>query len=161
MAVGVLDPVLAADHNQPETSYTPALTATTTSPTLGSGSVVAGRYYQDPITGMVDVNIRITFGTSGTNAGSGTYLVSLPIAIDRLTTGTTLGTGDVVGSGMIRDDSAVATGSRQVTCYSSSTTTVTMGLGDGTSSAVASAAPFAWAASDSISLCLRYPGVLP
>lgn len=59
-------------------SYTPALTATTTNPTLGTGSVVQGKWTRQGrmITGFV----TIFFGTSGATAGSGTYNVSLPVA---------------------------------------------------------------------------------
>lgn len=60
-------------------SYTPALTATTTNPTLGSGSTASGRYakVQRTVFGTFD----ITFGSSGVAAGSGTYLISVPTNI--------------------------------------------------------------------------------
>lgn len=61
-------------------SYTPALTATTTNPTLGSGSSAVGDYAQD--NKVVVGNFEITFGSSGVAAGSGTYLVSLPVNAD-------------------------------------------------------------------------------
>jgi hypothetical protein len=60
-------------------TYTPTLTATTTSPNLGSGSVVRGKYTRGA-GGMVHVAWRIAFGTTGTASGTGQYLVSLPIA---------------------------------------------------------------------------------
>jgi hypothetical protein len=60
------------------TTYTPALTATTTSPTLGTGSAAAGRYIR--IGKTVHFFASITFGSSGVAAGSGTYQVSLPVS---------------------------------------------------------------------------------
>lgn len=56
------------------TAYTPTLTAATTNPTLGSGSVT-GAYRQRGKT--VQGRVRVAFGTSFT-AGSGTYYISLP-----------------------------------------------------------------------------------
>lgn len=59
-------------------SWTPALTAVTTNPTLGTASSTVGRYIK---VGKTIIGWgRITFGTSGTNAGSGTYKLSLPVA---------------------------------------------------------------------------------
>lgn len=59
------------------TSYTPVLTASTTNPTLGTGSTVIGSYVQ--IKNVVIYRFYIGFGTSGVNAGSGFYYVSLPV----------------------------------------------------------------------------------
>lgn len=57
-------------------NYTPALTATVTSPNLGAGSVVNGRWIQ---TGhRVHAYGRVIFGT-GSTAGTGSYLLSLPV----------------------------------------------------------------------------------
>lgn len=61
----------------PWTTYTPTLTASTTNPTLGSGSTVFGSYSQ--VGKIVTVKFMFIFGSSGTNAGSGTYRVSLPV----------------------------------------------------------------------------------
>jgi hypothetical protein len=60
------------------TSYTPALTASGTNPTLGSGSVATGKYKQ--IGKTVFGWAKIAFGTSGVSAGSGILRISLPIA---------------------------------------------------------------------------------
>jgi hypothetical protein len=59
-------------------AYTPALTADTTNPTLGTGSEVTGRYVQ--LGKLVIGEARIIFGTSGAAAGSGAYRVSLPVS---------------------------------------------------------------------------------
>jgi hypothetical protein len=71
---------LAARHNEFEgawPSYTPALQAATTNPTLGTGSLVSGKYTRigRTITGWA----KIKFGTSGAAAGSGSYRVTLPV----------------------------------------------------------------------------------
>lgn len=73
------------------TSWTPALTAATTNPTLGTGSSVDGRYFQ--IGKLVIASFTIQFGTSGFSAGSGEYRVSLPVAADttNLTAGAPMG----------------------------------------------------------------------
>lgn len=58
---------------------TPTITATTSNPNLGSGAVRRGKYTRGP-GGMVHYAFRISFGTSGSSAGSGQYLIDLPIA---------------------------------------------------------------------------------
>lgn len=74
-------------------SYTPALTASTTNPTLGAGSSASGTYlqYGHKIGGEGD----ILFGSSGVVAGSGSYAVSLPVACTAaaVTNGTSMGSG--------------------------------------------------------------------
>jgi hypothetical protein len=60
--------------------YTPTWTASTTNPTLGS-TTIAGRWRKlDSSTCMVQINIVITTGGAW-NAGSGTYIFSLPAGI--------------------------------------------------------------------------------
>lgn len=71
------------DQMQTWTNYTPALTASTTNPTLGSGAVTDGHYMvvgDGTAHGIVYAYGEIIFGTSGTAAGTGNYIVSLPIA---------------------------------------------------------------------------------
>jgi hypothetical protein len=72
------------------TSYTPALTASTTNPTLGTGSITTGKYIK--IGRTVIGWFIIYFGSSGTAAGTGTYQVSFPVtpaasATDHITIG--------------------------------------------------------------------------
>ena len=84
-------------------SYTPMLvvndgTATSaptsgTNPTLGTGSVQLGRYFQ--LGSSVIANFVIQFGTSNVNAGSGAYRVTLPVPC----TGTANSNRFVLGSG--------------------------------------------------------------
>ena len=57
------------------TIYTPVLTASTTNPTIGNGSIT-GRYVN--IGATIIGEIRIVAGTAGFNRGLGAYSVSLP-----------------------------------------------------------------------------------
>lgn len=59
-------------------SYVPTLTASTTNPTLGSGSVASATY---KISGnQVFYDFLIQFGSSGVNPGSGYYRPTVPLA---------------------------------------------------------------------------------
>ena len=124
------------------TSWTPALTASTTNPTLGTGSTTVGEYLQ--IGKLVFATFTIAFGSSGVNAGSGDYRISLPIAAN--TNARNLG-----GTLSINDNS---TNIVRIACplfYVNSTTislridsTVTGGY------TVTHAVPWAWAALDGL-----------
>jgi hypothetical protein len=59
----------------PWTTYTPVLTASTTNPVIGNGSIT-GRYVS--IGATIIGEIRIIAGTSGFSRGLGAYSVSLP-----------------------------------------------------------------------------------
>lgn len=72
---GVSGTTLAADHAAWGT-YTPVWAATTTSPTLGNGTI-AGRFLQ--IGKTVHFSIKITIGST-TTLGSGNYQFGLPAA---------------------------------------------------------------------------------
>ena len=117
-----------------------------TNPTLGSGSAVEGHYIQ--LGKLVQTWGSITFGTSGTNAGSGTYFISLPV--------TAVSTSPrAFGSVAIYDSSAdrffVAT------AYYSSTTVFRIALGETAGQSIATESrPMAWAASDVIIFQLAY-----
>ena len=58
-------------------TWTPTLTASTTNPTLGTGSSQTGRY------GRVNKSVygqgQISFGTAGVAAGNGFYYISIPV----------------------------------------------------------------------------------
>lgn len=62
-------------------TYTPTWTASTTSPTLGTGGFVEGKWIR-VFPRMVFVYFRIFTGTTGFTIGSGTYRISLPFAMD-------------------------------------------------------------------------------
>lgn len=125
-------------------TWTPALTASTTNPTLGTGSTAAGRYGR--IQKTVFGNCRIFFGTSGTNAGSGFYFVSLPV--------TAQASGVPAGSGWIYDSSTGLV--RHVAIALDSTTRASLYLENATNYAVGAANPWAWAASDQIQFSFEY-----
>lgn len=63
--------------SEPWSTWTPVITADTTAPTLGVASVATGRYQR--IGRIVTGYFTVLFGTSGTNAGAGSYRFSLPV----------------------------------------------------------------------------------
>jgi len=68
------------------TAYTPALTASTTNPTLGSSTLI-GRYkLLDSKTLVVHIHLQVTTGGAW-NAGSGNWQFSLPSGNAKNTTG--------------------------------------------------------------------------
>ena len=127
-------------------SYTPILTAATTNPTLGSGSVVSGRY-------VIDAGRRCTywgqvqFGTSGVNAGSGQYFISLPFPA--ATSGPAF---PGLGSANVRDNSVPDI--RNGTSYlAASSTSLSIIASDST---VSSTFPWVWAAQDYLAWSITY-----
>lgn len=125
-------------------SYTPALTASTTSPTLGTGSTASGAYMQSQkwVTGRA----TIQFGTSGTAAGTGTYYVSLPV--------NAASTNTIMGKGSIFDSSAAD--HRPVIVVYQSATTALLRYSGTTTYVAANNAPWTWAASDYIQIEFEY-----
>jgi hypothetical protein len=125
-------------------TWTPALTASTTNPTLGTGSTASGRYGR--IQKTVFGQLLIQFGTSGTAAGTGFYFVSLPVTAQAL--------GPTVGSGYILDNSTSLL--RHVVAVLDTTGRMALWLENTTSFAVGAGNPWAWAASDSIRIDFQY-----
>jgi len=124
-------------------TYTPSLTAATTNPTLGTGSVAQGWWNWEPGS-SISLNFFIKFGTSGLNPGSGTYSVSLPPGI---TSSNVYGTGHVaVGSIQIADSSSGAFQPGSVFVPPSSTTLGLVGTAP-----VSNSSPWTWAAGDYLS----------
>lgn len=134
-------------------SWTPVVTASSVNPTLGTGSVAAGRYAQ--VGKTVHATAFVQFGTSGVAAGTGTYAFSLPVTID-----TSANRNGVVGMAYFQDSSTTFTGLGIVLAGASSGTAViqyqpnnnTTGL----ATTLGAAAPWAWAASDTIRFNLTY-----
>lgn len=136
-------------------SWTPTIVGSTTNPTLGTGAIQEGFYCQ--VGKLVVAQAYIVFGTSGVNAGSGEYSISLPLSAD-----TSTNRNHVSGTFYASDASAsvvlstglVMTGT---TTYSGngrlfySATYPTGGL-----TSVASTAPWTWAASDSLRALVIY-----
>lgn len=120
-------------------SYTPALTAATTNPTLGTGASATGTYIQ--IGKTVHFRAVIKFGTSGVAAGSGTYQISLPV-----TAAAFLSPADRIGGADLNDNSAGAAYIGSLSPVDTSKVSLRVhGAGTATH-----AVPFAWAASDQI-----------
>jgi hypothetical protein len=129
------------------TAYTPVLTATTTNPTLGTSSIAAGLYVK--MGKIVVVNFRIIFGSSGVDAGSGEYRISVPFNM--------LNVGNLLPSGVVwlYDVSAGVSkmaGAFRATATPSSTFLI---RGEAVLS-VGNATPWTWAAGDTIAGTLTY-----
>jgi hypothetical protein len=129
-------------------AYTPALTAATTNPTLGTGSTQQGRYVQ--IGKFVHAEVFIGFGTSGTAAGSGIYSISLPVA------GNQQAQAVVIGDGLIK----CAGLSTFVETLYNTTTTATVryctAAVNGTLTTVTHAVPGAWTINDQLIVSFTY-----
>jgi hypothetical protein len=128
-------------------SYTPVLTAATTNPTLGTGSNSTARYLK--VGRLVIYTFSITFGTSGTAAGSGEYRVSLPFG-----RASSSSPPADFPPGMVRLFDSSASATAIVPARMIATTNFIMQYpstwpATGTST-VNQAAPWAWDASDSI-----------
>lgn len=133
------------------TAYTPALTAATTDPTLGTGSAQVGKYRR--IGSLVTVQGKITFGTSGAAAGAGAYRIGLPFTL-LSTTG-----NSPVGSALITDNSGAVSAWVALTASGSTLYAVMrypLTWPTGTLTVVGSAAPWTWANLDDISFALTY-----
>jgi hypothetical protein len=133
--------------------YTPTLTSTGVSPTLGTGSVQAGRYTANGST--VKGWARITFGTSGVNAGTGTYLVSLPLP-QRTASAGNPPNHRALGAIFLTDASAGIHYAGTTFTPSSNSVSVGMLATGAANGLVTSAVPFAWAASDNIWVQFEY-----
>lgn len=75
------------------TPYTPVLSSSGTAPSLGNGSTRLGHFQR--VGDQVHYEFDITFGSSGSSNGSGTYTVSLPFTMDKTALGTTGSVGRV------------------------------------------------------------------
>lgn len=124
------------------TSYTPALTASGSNPTLGTGSAAQGAYLR--VQKLCIARFFIQFGSSGTGAGSGTYYVSLPT--------NSAGYGGTIGVGSLTDNSV--TDIRQATYRTQDATKVVI-LCEGANYAT-DAVPWTWANNDSLDGLLVY-----
>lgn len=133
------------DMLQEPAAWTPALTASTTSPTLGdTGGTVGWHVLQGRLCQFWG---RATFLGSGITAGSGSYRVSLPFDADTAIhlAGTETGNGDSIGHGHARDSSDAAnTSTFGLSLHSASVAQLVASAG-GT---VNPAAPFVPAAGD-------------
>jgi hypothetical protein len=131
-------------------SYTPTLTASTTDPTLGTGSTATADYILRQ--GFVKVRFFFQFGTAGVAAGSGTYQISLPtgLGIDA-----DWASQYPIGLARIRD-SSVPTIAFDWRCVTDLSFADKITIKNDTGGAVTSSVPWTWAASDSIQGVAEY-----
>lgn len=127
------------------TPYTPTLTAVTTNPTLGTGSVVEGSYQQ--VGKKVVARANIKWGSTGLAVGSGRYRVSLPV------TAKSLATGNHLGSSMCYDNSLDAYWDGICLIGSADYTKVEL---VSLNNNVSSSGPIPWASSDRIEITITY-----
>lgn len=133
------------------TAWTPVLSATTTPPTLGTGSSVAGRYTQRGKT--VHGWGAIAFGTSGVSAGNGTYSVAPPV-VARESSAVVPNVNLIVGSAMLRDHS---TGIKTLASLNlSGANWIFRAYDGGGTNAVDNDAPWVWAAEDTLEFEFMY-----
>lgn len=139
-------------------SYTPTLTASTTSPTMGANSSLTGYYKR--LGRRVEGYAVIVFGDSGVSAGSGYYGLSLPVVpVDR---------NQPIGIGYVFDQSAnsrflVASAAISTPLWAASTkkciivtsNATNEGFGTG-QNPVGAATPWTWAENDQIIVNFNY-----
>lgn len=130
------------------TAWTPAVTASVTPPTMGTASSLTGKYYQDGK--LVVAKFTIVFGSSGVAAGSGNYRISLPVNA----TTTNPDTGCIV---RLNDSSATAAALTSAQILSATTFQLLYDATlHGTQTLVGAAAPWTWAAGDSLNGTVIY-----
>lgn len=138
--------------------YTPVLSAVTTPPTLGTGSVIQGYYYK--IFDQIYTWGHFRLGT-GFTAGSGVYTITLPFKVKTLLPiSTNLGGTPIIGNGHLWDESSAVAGGRQpVTVQLRTDQTAMFGIRMNSGAAareVTNAGPIVWAVDDGIKWSARY-----
>jgi hypothetical protein len=135
-------------------SFTPVLTASTTNPTLGSGSSAVGEWRYLDNGDWIVYQGKITFGTSGVGAGSGTYRISLP-----KTTGS-FGASPIFGKALMSDSSSTGNMNANMICDTAGVSFLTVYItqvASGGANFATNTFPWVWAASDSITWSIMYP----
>lgn len=132
-------------------TYTPALEASTSNPTLGTGSTTTADWHLN--NGMMTVGFTIQFGTAGAAAGSGTYRVTLPSGFDL---DADWQDNRALGQAFANDSSASQFYFFFIRASSSNPSTVVFGTSASPMAAVTNAAPMTWAANDYIRGSFRY-----
>lgn len=127
------------------TAWTPALTATSVNPTMGTGSSVAGRYCQHGK--LVEGWGRITFGTASAAAGTGQYLINYPVT-------PTSANQHVMGTAVLLDNSA-STFNLGIVYTNADTISMRIAI-TGTALVVANNAPWTWANNDALYFEFKY-----
>lgn len=128
-------------------TYTPALTAATTNPTLGTGSTATARYTLRNGK-WCDVCGIIAFGSSGAAAGSGQYFISLPF-----TTANDMTVGvQYFGNSYLRRNTGPAI-AQAMTYAAPGASTLSLVANNAT---VTNAAPWAWSNVDYIGFSITF-----
>lgn len=142
----------------PLQSYTPQLLATTTNPTLGTGGFIRGFYYK--IFNQIFTWGEFRFGTASINAGTGIWSITLPFAANTLIgANDTPARGQLLGSGLVWDDSSGSTRQPVITQLRTSTEMefgTIMGTGN---DLVTATTPITWAINDGMFWNARYQGL--
>jgi hypothetical protein len=131
-------------------TYTPAVTASTTNPTLGTSNVASARYTLRN-GNWCDVRGVVKFGTSGVSAGSGAYSITLPFTSNANISAGNIGTGGVY----LFDSSGPAAASGTVFLVNSASTFSMLA----NTNQVAGVQPWTWAANDYMSFTFTYETV--
>jgi hypothetical protein len=127
-------------------AYTSTLTATTTNPTLGTGGIAEGRWTLKNGK-WCTVRGTIKFGSAGTNAGSGQYLIALPF-----TSSASISNGvSNCGQGVVRAAGSLS----QIIFYCTTSATSMAGITPSGSN-LTSGTPGAWTLNDYISFSFTY-----
>lgn len=128
-------------------NYTPALTAVSVNPSLGSGATVYGRYAQS---GSFVVAQAVFVVGTGPSAGSGAYEVSLPVAASAAYPNLA-----IIGSGLYF---SAGTAFNVILAWfnSSSRAKVQLPLGANSGFQVSDSNPHTLAVNDAISLTMTY-----
>lgn len=134
--------------------WTPVLLASTTNPTLGTGGSTAGKFVQ--VGKLVVGGGLITFGTSGTSAGSGTFVLQLPTGVDAYA-----GVGQLVGHATLRSAGTYTRADLYLTAANPGQCrfVYTSAAVSGSYISATNALPGAWTANDSIQFLLSYLAV--
>lgn len=144
-------------------TYTPVLSADTTDPSLGAGT---SEGWWVKFGNLIIAWGIITFG-AGASAGSGNYRITLPTPVEVLSPLNYVGSGPILGYGLLRDNSALSTSSRTTAIQLVESFDAIVGTGqfrmyllDGAAIVVDNSNPFVWADSDRISFHVIYPAEL-
>lgn len=142
--------------SHPIGTYTPVLSAVTTPPSIGAGTI-GGFYYK--IFDQIFTWGFLRLG-AGFSAGSGVWTISLPFQASTpfVTPNTALGGGPMIGNGFVWDDSA-AGGRQPVSVQLRTDQTIMFGLRMNSGAAareLTNLAPITWVVDDGIKWSARY-----
>jgi hypothetical protein len=135
-------------------TYVPTLTASTTNPTLGTGGNLTQAGWWKRVDDLIIGGALIRFGTTAPAAGSGTYYISLPFAANTAfhAASDSTGLGSALGIGGLRDNSVPTADLCQVQLAAAGNTVMMRS----TTGTVTAGGPWAWAASDALSVNFVY-----